>query len=185
MRWYFTAQVLQLKSPLLFSSPGLAVPGGLETGQRAYCFYWLTITCLFESSSNSNAPSCFLANCLSPRIGPQFGPRDHPNIDTDQSSSGGNTALFPWQFSTLGIPVNIIPVSSFCPLWEDTTQFSLGETVFSFVVFLLSTGAATVSFSKLWLNRFQWLVLCFTANSCPKNDTILTLSNVYGLMCWF
>ena len=25
MRWYFTAQVLQLKSPLLFSSPGLAV----------------------------------------------------------------------------------------------------------------------------------------------------------------
>ena len=25
MRWYFTAQVLQLKSPLLFSLPGLAV----------------------------------------------------------------------------------------------------------------------------------------------------------------
>ena len=25
MRWYFTAQVLQLKSPILFSTPGLAV----------------------------------------------------------------------------------------------------------------------------------------------------------------
>ena len=32
MRWYFTAQVLQLKSPLLFSTPGLAVMQGSKLG---------------------------------------------------------------------------------------------------------------------------------------------------------
>ena len=39
--------------------------------------------------SNSNVPSCCSANSLSRRIEPQFGPRDHPNIETYQGSSGG------------------------------------------------------------------------------------------------
>ena len=42
-----------------------------------------------DSSSNKNVRSGCSANRLSRRVGPQLGPRDHPNIDTYQGSTGG------------------------------------------------------------------------------------------------